>query len=275
MRNGRILSGNQSSLTPLISFLWFFLMILGELWKPVLAQDLSLASLRTVKAATVILLGKPDEGVVRVNGRKVDGCRYISHNETTIKNLVEILKHAKIREVSHEQSFLPYIGILINLTVEDGSQVEYVFGRQYPTEEDVDGEIVTSQRTDPQALVAGRDIFRYIYQWAAKVEEVKVPDSYKSQKTEISENEQKWILDRARLLKRNGIEEIERQKRFYELSDNENLTRMLNICTSIPQKEYFRSLTSQTCEISEFYRPIPDYCEKGWKPAYHLKEFKK
>jgi len=50
-----------------------------------------------------------------------------------------------------------------------------------------------------------------------------------------------------------------------------NCKHLLYYCRLEVEKDFFRSNPNQTCGIPEFYRTMPDYCERGWEPSHNVK----
>jgi len=201
--------------------------------------DQQIERLKKAKKVSVIVSGTPSDAIgntkdqTRDSLRKLETCYFYVTNQSETRHLIANFKQLDIRKVPHAESFLPYVNIAINFDFANGEQTKLLIGSLYPNESTVDGEMYIHSQSASYTFVINKMIHRDIRRWLVNNGQMVDPTS---------------------------------------CGHPRYCGSVAAYCRYYVKADYFRSKPNQTCKVSDFDRPIPDYCERGWEPSYNVKE---
>jgi len=193
--------------------------------------------LKKAKKVSVILSKTPDQTIGNTKDQTRDslhqlvGCYFYVTHQSEIKHLIANFEQLNIKKTSQAISFLPYANVAIRFDFANGKQTQLLIGSLYPNESTVDGEMYIDGQPAPQSFVINRMIHRDIRRWLVNNGQMVEPTS---------------------------------------CGHPSYCKQLASICRSEVKVDFYRSKPNQTCSVSDFHRPIPDYCESGWEPSYNV-----
>lgn len=219
----------------------------GLLFAPVMSAyagekinfDQQIERLKKAKKVSVIVSGTPSDAIgntkdqTRDSLRKLERCYFYVTHQSETRHLISNFKQLQIRKIPHAKSFLPYVNIAIRFDFANGEQTKLLIGSLYPNESKVDGEMYIQGQSAPYTFVINKMIHRDIRRWLVNHGQMVDPTS---------------------------------------CGHPRYCGSLAAYCHYYVKADFFRSRPNQTCKVTDFDRPIPDYCERGWEPSYNVKE---
>jgi hypothetical protein len=130
-----------------------------------------IAELQTAKVATVRLI-PTDWMFVAEFGFELQtvGCLYVTNDLSRIDTLIDIIRQAHLKAANNTDYYWvkgPREGIY--LTLSDGSEVKFVFEREYPSQNGVHGKLIQTNKFIDLNIVADKSIINSIIRWSVGI----------------------------------------------------------------------------------------------------------
>lgn len=187
--------------------------------------------LKTAKTATVILVNPrwnfPDGLTNEVKLKEV-GCTFTTQDSALIVKLINLLKRAKIKKISANESFLPVLGAGMYLSFANGTEAKLLFGKEYVNEEVVDAQFTTSIFNEVPIIV-NRPLPEDLFQWAAQAGEPKLGNIF------MAKDWDKWRKQR------------------------------IENCKEMTSEKFYRNHNQNNQICNDGFQLHPDICLSGWK----------
>lgn len=189
---------------------------------------------------------------------KTFGCNFVNLAQDKIANLVGLLKHNHLKYIPQKNPYLPYLGVSIYFTYENGQEGQILLGRQYLGETTIDGELKLAPSFHAMTVLIDNSIYRDIYNWITHSEIERGAGYNGSDYPYYNREKRIWIT----------LKDVEQglAAPYSESYERKWTTTYLETCEKYQHADYYRNSTKQTCTIPKLERAYPDVCEVGWKP---------
>ncbi len=186
----------------------------------------------------------------RVVAWHMPNCSFITQDNVSIKQLIDLLKTSHLKQIPDNESFFHqgardgYEGAsYVKLTLNDGSIAKFGFTREYPNDANLDAIVVLPHTQQEITLTADWSMNRDLFAWAVQVgkPQVFLEDIRERSRYELTESD-------------------------YKRKQSSNLAVCLGL---IKENNYYRDPTRyQICghggEEAIFYQRHPALCSSGW-----------